>query len=237
MEENEEKQVVFCVWIVANSLARIGACQPAATEAPATEAPAPEPEPTEPPAEAEPEPEEAMAETVDCSDVSAGDEVSILYQWSGAEEENFSAAIAPVVDELGISVTPESSRDQALLDTRVQAGTPWDIIIWPTIGPSVQYTDELTPLADAGADPSNYEDYWISLGTAGGAWLAVPVKADIKSIIWYSSVAFDAFGYSVPTTLDELDALVEQMVVDGNTPWSMGMESGDATGWTGSDYI
>ncbi|MGA9531559.1 MAG: hypothetical protein WBR18_02485, partial [Anaerolineales bacterium] len=32
-------------------------------------------------------------------------------------------------------------------------------------------------------------------------------------------------------------ALVEQMVADGNTPWSMGFESGDATGWTGSDFI
>ncbi|RLC94007.1 MAG: hypothetical protein DRI77_11340, partial [Chloroflexi bacterium] len=31
--------------------------------------------------------------------------------------------------------------------------------------------------------------------------------------------------------------LVEQMVADGNVPWSMGMESGDATGWTGSDFI
>jgi len=41
----------------------------------------------------------------------------------------------------------------------------------------------------------------------------------------------------VPTTFAELDALVEQMVADGNVPWSMGMESGAATGWTGSDFI
>jgi alpha-glucoside transport system substrate-binding protein len=27
------------------------------------------------------------------------------------------------------------------------------------------------------------------------------------------------------------------MVADGNVPWSMGMESGAATGWTGSDFI
>ena len=27
------------------------------------------------------------------------------------------------------------------------------------------------------------------------------------------------------------------MVADGNVPWSMGLESGDATGWTGSDFI
>jgi len=41
----------------------------------------------------------------------------------------------------------------------------------------------------------------------------------------------------VPTTWAELDALVEQMVADGYVPWSLGMESEDATGWTGTDFI
>jgi alpha-glucoside transport system substrate-binding protein len=63
------------------------------------------------------------------------------------------------------------------------------------------------------------------------------VKSEIKTIIWYSPSSFEAFGYEVPQTWDELDALVEQMVADGNIPWSMGFESGDATGWTGSDFI
>jgi alpha-glucoside transport system substrate-binding protein len=63
------------------------------------------------------------------------------------------------------------------------------------------------------------------------------VKADVKSIIWYSPANFEAAGYAVPTTWEELDALVEQMVADGKVPWSLGLESGDATGWTGSDFI
>jgi alpha-glucoside transport system substrate-binding protein len=73
--------------------------------------------------------------------------------------------------------------------------------------------------------------------TIDGRWLGLPIKADVKSIIWYSPVNFDALGYTVPTTWEELDALVEQMVADGNVPWSMGFESGDATGWTGTDFI
>lgn len=48
---------------------------------------------------------------------------------------------------------------------------------------------------------------------------------------------FEAFGYEIPTTWEELGALVEQMVADGNVPWSMGLESEAATGWTGSDFI
>jgi alpha-glucoside transport system substrate-binding protein len=65
----------------------------------------------------------------------------------------------------------------------------------------------------------------------------VAVKADPKSIVWYSPVNFDAFGYTVPTTWDEFVALADDMAGDGNTPFSMGFESGDATGWTASDFI
>jgi alpha-glucoside transport system substrate-binding protein len=66
---------------------------------------------------------------------------------------------------------------------------------------------------------------------------SLPVKSDIKTIIWYSPINFEAFGYEVPETWEELEALADQMVEDGNIPWSMGFESGDATGWTGSDFI
>ncbi|MBW8011135.1 MAG: carbohydrate ABC transporter substrate-binding protein [Chloroflexi bacterium] len=202
-----------------------GAEETAVAETEAAEEPAPPPEVTEP------------TSAIDCKGASSGDEVTLLYQWSGEEEEKFNAAVAPVVEECGITLVPESSRDQAVLDTRVSSGDPWDIVIWPTTGPMLTYGDSLVPLADAGAHPENYADYWISLGTSGGAWFGIPVKADIKSIVWYSPLAFEANGYAVPGTLDELTTLVDQMVADGNVPWSMGMESGPATGWTGSDFI
>ena len=73
--------------------------------------------------------------------------------------------------------------------------------------------------------------------TIDGKWLGLPIKADVKSIIWYSPANFEALGYTVPTTWEELDALVEKMVADGQVPWSMGFESGDATGWTGTDFV
>ena len=228
------KRFFFIVSILVIMVLMVTACSPATPEpteepAPTEEAPAAEEQVVEEPVE--------ETSTIDCMGAASGDEVTILYQWSGAEEENFNAAIAPVVEACGITVVPESSRDQAVLDTRVSAGDPWDIVIWPTTGPMVSYADQMVPLADAGAHPENYEGFWIELGSAGGAWLGVPVKADIKSIIWYSPLAFEAAGYTVPTTFADLDALVEQMVSDDVVPWSMGMESGDATGWTGSDFI
>ena len=41
--------------------------------------------------------------------------------------------------------------------------------------------------------------------------------------------AFDEAGYKVPTTWDEMLALSDQIVKDGDTPWCIGIESGGAT--------
>lgn len=178
----------------------------------------------------------APAGAIDCMGAAKGDSVSLLYQWSGAEEEAFNAIMKPLVDACGIVLAPEASRDQALLDTRVQGGNPPDI----AFGHPTQlnlYQDKLKALDTLGAEKGNYSDVILAPGVVGGKWLGLPVKADIKSIIWYNPAVFEAKGYTVPTTWAELDALVEKMVADGNVPWSMGLESGDATGWTGSDFI
>jgi alpha-glucoside transport system substrate-binding protein len=174
---------------------------------------------------------------INCMGAAAGDKVTVLYPWSGVEEESFTKVLKPLVDACGIVLEPESSQDWALMDTRIKAGTPWDLVIWSTKGPLVEYADKLVPVEEAGADGANYADYWKSGLSVDGKWLALPVKEYIKTIIWYSPVVFEANGYEVPTTWGELEALVEKMVADGNVPWSMGMESGEATGWTGSDFI
>ncbi|MGD8967805.1 MAG: hypothetical protein PVI07_09890, partial [Anaerolineae bacterium] len=63
----------------------LAACGPQATPAP-TERPA---EPTEPPAEEPTEvPEEEPEAGIDCMGAQEGDEITLLYQWSGVEEEN-----------------------------------------------------------------------------------------------------------------------------------------------------
>lgn len=197
----------------------LAACAPAAT--PTT---APTAAPTEPQAPAW------------CSGVTKGDTISMLYQWSGQEEERLNQILKPLVDGCGIVLQPESTRDQALLDTRVQAGNPPDVAFW-NLTQIVQYKDQLKAMDALGAVKDAYIPGAIDGAIIDGAWLGLPVKSDIKTIIWYSPVNFEAAGYTVPTTWDELDALVDKIAADGNVPWSMGMESGDATGWTGSDFI
>ena len=173
---------------------------------------------------------------IDCMGGASGDEISMLYQWSGVEEAALNQVLQPLIDSCGFVLKPESTRDQALLDTRVQAGTPPDIVFWQVVQ-LVQYQDQLKTMDSLGADKASYKDFFLTPMTVEGKWLGLPVKADVKSIIWYSPANFEALSYKVPTTWDELDALVEKMAADGNVPWSLGFESGDATGWTGTDFI
>jgi alpha-glucoside transport system substrate-binding protein len=215
------------------------------TQAPATQEPtevmteAPTEVMTEAPTEAATEaPTEVATEApvageIDCKGAQSGDEISMLYQWSGVEEEALNSVLQPLIDACGIVLKPESTRDQALLDTRVQAGTPPDVAFWQ-VAQLVQYQDQLKPMDTLGADAASYSDFFIAPMTVDGKWLGLPIKADVKSIIWYSPANFEALGYEVPTTWEELDALVEKMVADGQVPWSMGFESGDATGWAGN---
>lgn len=178
----------------------------------------------------------AQSSDIDCKGAQKGDTVSMFYQWSGQEETSLNAILKPLVDACGIVFKPESTRDQAILDTKVQAGTPPDITFW-TLAAATRYQDKLFAMDTLGADKTNYADWAVSEGSINGKWLALPVKADIKTIIWYSPAVFKAKGYDVPKTWDDLNTLVEKMVANKDIPWSMGFESGDATGWTGSDFI
>lgn len=173
---------------------------------------------------------------IDCMGAQQGDEITMMYQWSGEEEASLNEVLQPLLDACGITLKPESTRDQAVLDTRVNAGTPPDIAFW-NVSQLVQYKDKLKAMDELGANRNNYADFFVKPGTIEDRWLGLPVKADVKSIIWYSPANFEALGYAVPKTWDELNSLVDKMAADGNVPWSMGFESSDSTGWAGSDFI
>ena len=128
---------------------------PPATQPPATEAM------TEAPTEAATEAPTEAATTapatgeIDCAGAQSGDEVTLLYQWAAQEEERWNQIIKPVVDACGIVLKPTSSRDQALLDTQVQAGTPPDIAFY-NVTQLVQYKDKLVPVDQLGASKDAY---------------------------------------------------------------------------------
>lgn len=84
---------------------------------------------------------------------------------------------------------------------------------------------------------NEYAESWIDLGSYDGTLYGVYISADIKSLIWYNPKEFKKRGYKIPGTWEELIALSDRMVADGLTPWSIGLESGAASGWPGTDWI
>jgi alpha-glucoside transport system substrate-binding protein len=78
----------------------------------------------------------------------------------------------------------------------------------------------------------------IGLVTQGAPIWGIPYQADVKSTVWYPIKAFEAKGYTVPTTWDELIALSDKIVADGSNPWCISAGGpGDATGWQITDWI
>ena len=178
----------------------------------------------------------AATGNIDCMGATSADQVTVMYQWTGNEETLFNNIIAPFVTACGVKIVANSNRDAAVLDTAVKS-TPPDILFWPNTSPLSLYASQLQDLSTLGIDASNYADYWVKMGTVDGKLLALPAKTDIKTIIWYSPAQFAANGYSVPTTLDELKTLVDQMAANNQVPWAMGFASTGSDGWTGSDFI
>ena len=70
---------------------------------------------------------------------------------------------------------------------------------------------------------------FVALGEYEGKHYGLPTNINLKSMVWYPKDAFDAAGYTVPETWDELIALSDQIVADGSTPWCVGFESEGAT--------
>jgi alpha-glucoside transport system substrate-binding protein len=87
----------------------------------------------------------------------------------------------------------------------------------------------------------NYKQSWLDMATMtdpdgkpamAGIWW----RFNGKSLVWYPKKAFDAAGYTVPTTWEELQKLQDDIVSDGDTPWCVGIGSGAATGWPATDW-
>jgi len=130
---------------------------------------------------------------------------------------------------------------EANINVQVEGGNPPDISIFPQPGKLADFAraGNLKPLGDsaAAATAANWPASWTAFGNVDGVQYGVPVKTDLKSLVWYQPQAFADAGYTVPTTWDDLLALTNTMIADGNTPWCVGIESGQATGWPFTDWV
>jgi alpha-glucoside transport system substrate-binding protein len=174
-----------------------------------------------------------------------GGSVEVLGVWGSSELDSFNAMVAPWEQQTGAKMNFTGTRDlTAILTTRLQAGNPPDVAILPNPGLMKQYASagNLKPLGGMldSATVSQYPQAWINLGTVNNNLYALFVRAANKGMVWYDPATFSANGWQVPATWDDLIALSDKIVSDKATPaapWAMGVESGAATGWAGTDWI
>ncbi|MEM9903632.1 MAG: ABC transporter substrate-binding protein [Cyanobacteria bacterium P01_D01_bin.44] len=167
--------------------------------------------------------------------------VTILGSLTGVGQEIIEEAVAPFTEETGIEVIYEGTDAFAtVLPIRVEGGDKPDIALFPQPGLMADLAQEgaMVPLDEFIApDTLAYPPAWIELGSVEDTLYGIWMRADPKSLVWYNPQAFEAAGYEIPQTWAALIALSDQIVADGKTPWCLGMESGDATGWVGTDWI
>ncbi len=172
--------------------------------------------------------------------------INFLGTWGGQEADVFMAMVKPFEEKTGIKVELESTRDlDAVITTRVEAGNPPDIAALPGPGKLVELAQggkliELSKILDMKEFDKNYSSGWKTLGTVNGKLYGVFMKAAIKGLVWYDPVTFKDKGLKVPTndwTWTQMMDLSKQAISKGLAPWAIGVESGSASGWVGTDWL
>lgn len=187
----------------------------------------------------------AFAEAHDYS----GQGVTILGPWLAAEAQAFEGLVNFFNEATGANATyvgSDSMEQQIVIDA--EAGSPPNIAVFPQPGLAANMASSgfLAPLPE-GTQSWVQENYaagqsWLDLGTFEGPegeedLYGFFFNVNVKSLVWYVPENFEDFGYEVPETMEELKALTEQMVEDGETPWCIALGSGGATGWPATDWV
>ena len=148
--------------------------------------------------------------------------------------------VKPWEDQTGAKVNYTGTRDlNTVLTTGVASGVLPDLAGLP--GPG-QMTEWASSLIDLGGvlDTATYQSETakplVDLGTVGGKLVGVFIKTSVKGLIWYDPKVND-FSKSPPATWDALQAAATANKAKATAPWCLGVESGAASGWPGTDWI
>jgi alpha-glucoside transport system substrate-binding protein len=173
----------------------------------------------------------------------AGTTVTVDGAFEGNDPDGvkFAESMKAFEDATGITVNYIGNKEfEGTISVRVDAGDAPDIVDFPQPGLFASFvrSGDVVPV-DFISDEwlsQQYNAGWREFNTVDGTEAGVMHRYSGKSLVWYPKVAWDAAGYQVPETWDELVALTEQIASDGDTAWCIGIESGAATGWVATDW-
>ncbi len=173
----------------------------------------------------------------------SGTEVEIFGAFVDVDASRFEESLQTFVEQTGIEVRYQGSGDfESLITIRAEGGDPPDIAAFPQPGLLYDLADsghivDLYDWFDRDYLLQQYAESWLDIAEHEGAMLGTWYRTNVKSLVWYPKPEFDAAGYEIPETWDELIALSDQMVADGTPPWTIGIESAGATGWVATDWV
>jgi alpha-glucoside transport system substrate-binding protein len=175
----------------------------------------------------------------------AGSRVTMQTQWVGGEGDSFRDAVSAYSEASGIQIDiaeVPSGQHETLVNVSLNGGAAADIIQLAQPAAIIGYGGagqilELSSILDVEKLASEQPALSAYSTADGGVW-AIPYRVDTKSVVWYPIKAFEDRGYAVPQTWDELLALSDQIIADGEgAPWCLGIDAGPATGWIATDWL
>ncbi len=176
-----------------------------------------------------------------------GTVVTMAGPFTDNDAVKFDESVKAFETATGIDIQYSGSKEfEASIRITIEGGSAPDIVDFPQPGLLAGLAAEgraidLNTVIKTDWLKKNYSQAWLEMGTMQGA--SGPITAGIwarangKSLVWYPKAEFDAAGYTIPQTWDEMVALTEQIAADGDTPWCVGIESGAATGWPMTDWL
>jgi alpha-glucoside transport system substrate-binding protein len=182
-----------------------------------------------------------------CSGEMAGAVVTMTGPFTDEDEVKFNESVAEFEAWTGIDIQYTGTKEfEAIITAAVEGGAAPDIVDFPQPGLLRSFVEDgsvvdVSTFLDADWMSSNYLESWTDMsmmtGPDGEIMAGVWARYNGKSLVWYPIAPFEAAGYEIPQTWDEMLALSDQIVADGGTPWCVGIESGAATGWAATDWI
>ena len=172
----------------------------------------------------------------------SGQTVTVIGSWTGTEQDAFLQMVKPWEDQTGAKVSYTGTRDlNTILATGVQSGVLPDLAGIPGPGPMADYVQagalkDLSQSLDVATYQSETAKPLVDLGTVNGTLVGVFIKTAVKGLIWYNPKVND-FSSSPPATWDDLQTAIQANASKAKSPWCLGVESGAASGWPGTDWI
>ncbi|HXI45001.1 MAG TPA: extracellular solute-binding protein [Candidatus Acidoferrales bacterium] len=178
-----------------------------------------------------------------CAPVSGntqGGTVSVVATWEGAEKDAFMAIVEPFEQRTGIVVKYTSTRDlSGKLWKGVATGDVPDVAGLPGPGEMQEFARagalvDLNKAIDVAAYKAETAPAFVQLGTVDDQLVGVFTKSTVKGLIWFNP---KMYTLGEPSTWTELLRNAAISARGTTKTWCVGLESGEASGWPGTDWI